>query len=141
MIRLTLPYPISANRYWRTVWPKGCQRPVTTVSNEARKYKTAVRKIALEAGAKPIKGRVKVFYTLYPHWPKDWQKRMRKDPVYWDDTVQCIDLDNAQKILFDALEGVVFENDKLVRRIEGKRVEPDPHGARIEVQISAWGEE
>lgn len=36
MIELTLPYPISANRYWRTYLPRGCAAPVTTVSPEAQ---------------------------------------------------------------------------------------------------------
>ena len=62
---------------------------------------------------------------------------MKKDPEHWDDTAQCIDLDNAQKVMFDAMKGVVFVDDDRVFRIVGKRVEPDENGARVEVQISA----
>ena len=46
MIELTLPYPISANRYWRTYLPRGCAAPVTTVSPEARAYQDRVRRAA-----------------------------------------------------------------------------------------------
>lgn len=138
MIRLTLPYPISANRYWRTYMPKGRRNPVTVVSSEARKYKAAVQKIALDSGVdEPMNGRVEIVYTLYPRQPKDYRKRMKKDPERWDDTVQCIDLDNAQKVMFDAMKGVVFVDDDRVFRIVGKRVEPDENGARVEVQVSA----
>jgi crossover junction endodeoxyribonuclease RusA len=138
MIRLTLPYPISANRYWRTYMPKGHRNPVTVVSGEARKYKAAVQKIALDSGVdEPMNGRVEIVYTLYPRQPKDYRKRMKKDPEHWDDTVQCIDLDNAQKVMFDAMKGVVFVDDDRVFRIVGRRVEPDENGARVEVQVSA----
>lgn len=135
MIELTLPYPVSANRYWRTVWPNGARCPVTTVSAQARAYRTQVRRLALEAGVShPFSGRVGVSFVLFPRRPSDWKRRAKADPVHWDDSVQCIDLDNAQKILFDALEGVAFSDDAQVRRIAGKRAVPDGQ-ARVEVCI------
>ena len=137
MISLTLPYPVSANRYWRTVWPQGCRQPVTTVSPEARSYQKRVQRLAREAGiVRPFHGRVSVSYVLYPKRPLDWKRRARANPARWDDSVQCIDLDNAQKILFDALEGIVFENDRLVRHIEGERAVPDGEG-RIELCVES----
>lgn len=56
MIELTLPYPISANRYWRTYLPRGCAAPVTTVSPEARAYQNRVRRAARKRG----------FFALFP---------------------------------------------------------------------------
>ena len=136
MIELTLPYPVSANRYWRTVWPNGARCPVTTVSAQARAYKTQVRRLALEAGVvRPFSGRGGVSFVLFPRRPSDWKRRVKADPVRWDDSVQCIDLDNAQKILFDALEGVAFSDDAQVRHIAGKRAVPDGQ-ARVEVCIA-----
>ena len=133
---LTLPYPISANRYWRTFMPKGFKAPVTTLSSEAKAYKEQVGWLVKAAGVrKPIIGRVAVSYVLYPHRPLDWQKRVAKDPLGWDDTVQCIDLDNAQKVLFDSLKGLAFEDDKWVRRIQAERAEPDGQ-ARVVVTIT-----
>ena len=137
MIELTLPYPISANRYWRTYLPRGCAAPVTTVSPEARAYQDRVRRLAREAGVhRPFPGRVSVSYVLYPKRPQDWKKRQRMNPAKWDDTVQCMDLDNAQKVLFDAMEGVVYENDNLIRRIEGERAVPDG-SARVHVTVES----
>ncbi|USE79006.1 RusA family crossover junction endodeoxyribonuclease [Cupriavidus gilardii] len=136
-ITLTLPYPVSANRYWRTYMPRGFKAPVTTLSAEAKAYKQEVGWLARAAGVHaPIVGRVAVAYTLYPNRPQDWQKRMRRDGARWDDTVQCIDLDNAQKVLMDALKGIVFEDDRWVRRITAERAEPDGE-ARLLVTVSA----
>lgn len=138
MIELTLPYPISANRYWRTYLPRGCAAPVTTVSPEAKAYQKQVRTAAKEKGViQPFPGRVGVSYVLFPKRPLDWKKRQKMNPATWDNSVQCIDLDNAQKVLFDAMEGIVFENDKLIRRIHGEREVPDEKGARVEIRIWA----
>ncbi|MFY3127614.1 RusA family crossover junction endodeoxyribonuclease [Achromobacter xylosoxidans] len=134
-VLLTLPYPISANRYWasRTVTPRGKPAFTSTyVTPEAKDYKAQVQKLALVAGVrKPIAGRVRVEFTLYPNRPQDWQKRMRKDGAAWDDTVQCLDLDNAQKVVLDSLKDVVFQDDAWVREISARRAEPDEFGARL----------
>lgn len=135
MISLILPYPVSSNRYWRTYMPKGFKAPVTTLSSEAKEYKRTVAWMCREAGIrKPFQGRVQVEIKLYPKRPQDAEKRIRKDPENWDDTVQCLDLDNAHKVLFDALKGVVFEDDKWIRRIVSERMEPDGE-ARVVVTI------
>lgn len=134
-VRLILPYPISANRYWasRTVTPRGKPAFTSTyVTTEAKAYKAYVQQLALVAGVrKPIAGRVRVEFTLYPNRPQDWQKRMRKDGAAWDDTVQCLDLDNAQKVVLDSLKDVVFQDDAWVREISARRAEPDEFGARL----------
>lgn len=137
-IILTLPYPVSANRYWRTYMPKGFKAPVTTLSQEAKDYKAEVGWLAKAAGVRaPLACRVAIAYTLFPKRPQDWQKRMAKDPLHWDDGVQCIDLDNAQKVLLDALKGVVIQDDGWqVRRITAERAEPDGD-ARLVVTITS----
>ena len=135
-VTLTLPWPVSSNRYWRTFMPKGFKAPVTTLSKEAKDYKQAVGLIAKEAGIiKPIAGRVAVSYVLYPQRPQDWANRAAKDPVRWDDSVQCLDLDNALKVMLDSLKGVVFGDDKFVFEIHGRRAEPDGVG-RMVVTVS-----
>lgn len=133
MIYLTLPYPISANRYWKNF------RGRIVVSKDAVKYKQTIRNIAMAAGIRfLISGRIAIQYTLYPHRPKDWEKRVKKDPMHWDDTVKCIDLDNAQKVMFDALQGTVFDNDRNIRLIHACRGIPDEKGARIEIVIRPY---
>lgn len=136
-IRLVLPPPISANRYWRSFVPRGGSRAITCVSDEAKAYKRDALKLALAAGVrKPISGRVALDVQLYPARPLDWAKRSRKDPDGWSDSVRCIDLDNCLKVLLDALKDVAFGDDSWVRSLHAERMDPDEHGARVVVTIS-----
>jgi crossover junction endodeoxyribonuclease RusA len=135
-ICLVLPYPISANRYWRSFVPRGASRAITCVSDEAKQYKKDVSLLAISAGLRePILGRVHVDIRLYPKRPQDWQRRARLDPDAWMDTVQCIDLDNARKVLNDALKDIAFGDDKWIKRDSGEICTPDDKGARVVVTI------
>ena len=133
MIRLTLQYPPSANRYWRHSARGGFAK--VHLSAEAKAYREDVAWRARLAGVQPIEGRVALTVRLYPHRPKDWQKRQRKDPETWGDTVQCIDLGNCEKVLSDALNGVAWHDDSQHRRIVLERCDPDDGGARVEVEV------
>ena len=93
--------------------------------------------LAKAAGAKRIEGRVAIVIELYPHRPLDYQKRMRQLGDTWDDTVQCIDLGNCEKVLSDALKDVLFGDDKLLHDIHLKRMEPDGE-ARVVVTITPY---
>lgn len=136
-IKLVLPYPISANRYWRTFMPKGFKAPVTTLSQEAKSYKSQVQWMCKAAGIKqPITGRVHIDIQLFPKRPLDYAKRMQKKGATWDDDVMCIDLDNANKVLFDAIKGIAIEDDKWVRKLTSQRMEPDGE-ARVVMTITA----
>jgi crossover junction endodeoxyribonuclease RusA len=137
-IALTLPYPISANRYWQTVYiGKGAQRRAIQVpTKEAKAFKESAQWEASRRGVRePITGRVAISIRLYPQRPQDWAKRAARAPLSWDDDVRCIDLDNANKVLLDALKGVAIEDDKWVRVLSSERMEPDEKGARVEVRI------
>ncbi|MFM9922735.1 RusA family crossover junction endodeoxyribonuclease [Variovorax sp. H27-G14] len=134
MITLTLPYPISANRYWRTA-VRGTFVS-TYVSKEAENFKEQVGWLCKAAGIRtPLTGRVAISVQLYPNRPQDFKTRMRKLGAAWDDGVQCIDIDNANKVLLDALKGIAIEDDKWVRRLSSERMEPDEHGARVVLRI------
>lgn len=133
---LDLPYPISANRYWRSYLPRGHSRTVVVLSDEAKRYKEGVLSIARSMGlTKPMPGRVRVAIHLYPARPKDWKIRSLKQPDSWDDSVRSIDLDNALKVTLDALKGVAFGDDKWVWELSAKRMEPDGD-ARMVVVVS-----
>lgn len=135
-MKLVLPWPISANRYWRTVVPPGAKFANTYVSDEARRYKRSVSIAARDQGCwEAISGRVAVAVQLYPHRPQDWERRARRDPMSWDDTVQCLDLDNCLKVLLDALRKIAFTDDAWVRRIQAERMEPDTLGERVVVTV------
>lgn len=138
MIVLSLPYPISANRYWatRVVNVKGRQMPMVYVTTDAKAFKEQVGWVCKAAGIRaPLAGRVAISVQLYPHRPQDWATRQRKHGAAWDDTVQCLDIDNANKVLLDALKGVAIEDDKWVRRLTSERMEPDDRGARVVLRI------
>lgn len=140
MIRLVLPYPISANRYWRPV-KLGAHISIVP-TKEAKDYRKLVAHICGAAGVvKPVAGRVAVTLDLYPHRPQDWQKRQRLQGAAWDDSVQCIDLTNAEKVLMDALNGIAFEDDKRVFDYHARRMEPDADGARVVITVAPMVQE
>ena len=135
MITLILPYPISANRYWR---PVNIGKHITIVpTKEAKEYKVDVAWRVRAAGIRrPITGRVAVEIDLYPNRPKDYIKRQREHGAEWDNDVRCIDLGNCEKVLSDALKDIAFEDDKWLWDIHLKRMEPDEHEARVVVRIA-----
>jgi crossover junction endodeoxyribonuclease RusA len=138
MIRLVCPYPVSANVYWRSFVNPRTKRSIVTVSKEGEAYKHAVGWIARTKIRERFAGPVAIHIELYPHRPQDWEKRARKDPATWDLDVRCIDLDNARKVLYDALKGILFLDDKLVRRDSGEIMEPDGEGARLICTIEPY---
>jgi len=133
LLTLICPWPISANKYWR---PVHIGKHITIVpTKEAKAYREDIARGARMAGLRtPIAGRVRVAIELYPQRPQDWVNRARLKPFGWDDDVRCIDLDNATKVLFDALKGVAFGDDKFVFEYSAKRMEPDGE-ARVVVRI------
>lgn len=135
MITLTLPYPLSANRYWRPV-KLGAHISIVP-TKEAKAFRADIAARCRDQGVRvPLAGRVHVDVKLYPKRPQDWQTRQRKLGAGWDDGVMCIDIDNANKVLLDALKDVAIEDDKWVRRLTSERMEPDGE-ARVVVTITA----
>jgi crossover junction endodeoxyribonuclease RusA len=120
---LVLPYPVSANRYWRHGLIKG--HPATFRSKEAKAYIEQVGYIAKAAGLRlPYEGRVLMDLKLYPQRPLDFAKRACKNPDGWDDDVRCMDLGNCEKVLQDALNGIAYLDDKQLWRVTKERMEP-----------------
>lgn len=142
IVTVCLPYAISANRYWsrRYVKPsKGKPGFVQDyVTPEARAYKEEVGWRLRKAGVRqPMTGRVRVDIQLHPNCPQDWRTRVRKDPLWWADSVQRLDIDNVNKVLLDALKGVAIVDDAQVWEITGRVMEPKPDvQACVTVRIS-----
>jgi crossover junction endodeoxyribonuclease RusA len=133
-VTLTLPYPVSANIYWRSFLPKGGKRALVVLSDVAKAYKRTAHQLAMVAGVRtPITGRVALNITLHPPRPKDAAKRALKQPGTWDEDVRSIDLDNALKVTIDCLKGVVIDDDKWVWKIEASRGQPVENGAVVVV--------
>jgi crossover junction endodeoxyribonuclease RusA len=107
-MRFTLPYPPSANRYWRK-W-----RGRMVKSNEARDYQEQAGWTAKAAGATLIAGDVALHLHIY-------RPRRRGD------------LDNHIKVLVDALQGVAYGNDDQVKEIHAY-LGDDKLSPRVEVE-------
>lgn len=109
---MRLPYPPSANRYWRS------DRGIVHLSADARAYKKGVSKEAAALGVTPIVGPVKVRINVYR------PRRAR-------------DLDNCIKVVLDALQGTFYANDSQIVAIHAYRHE-DKADPRIEVDVEAY---
>ena len=110
MIRLSLPEPPSANRYWRMAG-KYLHR-----SNEAERY---IEQVALRvrlAGVRKITGAVELRFV--------WYRKKRTG-----------DLDNRVKVLQDALRHGAFGDDGKVRRLICEMSDDDPLHPRVEVLV------
>lgn len=108
-IRLVLPYPPSANRYWRNF------RGNVVTSAEARSYKLEVAYLAKHVGIEKLGGPVVVFVDIY---------RPRR----------VGDLDNRLKVLLDALQGVAYDNDSQVVEVHARRFD-DKQNPRAELEV------
>lgn len=117
MIRLVLPYPVSANRYWRVFGGR------VVHSAEARSYRNLVQIKA--RGVTPLEGPVSVHVALCPEMTaKGLASKTR------------LDLDNCLKVALDALQGVAFSNDKQVVKLIAE-LGPAQVGGALMVEVKA----
>lgn len=106
---ITLPFPISANRYWRNFNGR------MVISPEARAYKEAAAWTARAAGIEVIAGDVAVTLRVYRPAKRG-------------------DLDNTVKILLDSLNGIAYNDDSQIVRIVAERYD-DKRNPRVEVEV------
>lgn len=132
---LLLPYPVSANRYWRSL-----SHGRVVVSEEGRAFKAEVRARAVQAGlVDPIVGPVRVGFQLHPKQVKDAAARERKFGPLWHLDLRCIDLGNSEKILSDALNGLAWVDDKQIVEFVKRRGYPVEDGAvSISIAPGMW---
>jgi crossover junction endodeoxyribonuclease RusA len=107
---MVLPYPPSANDYWRTT-----RTGRVFVSKDAARYREIVKTIC--TGITPMAGDLFVSYRVY---------RPQKSG----------DLQNRAKVLDDALNGIAWGDDKQITKIEMERFD-DKEFPRIEVVVKA----
>jgi len=107
-IALILPVPPSANRYWATN-----RKGVVYETDEAKAYKQEVA--LMTRHVRPLPGELCINFTVF---------RPRK----------CGDLDNYEKIMFDALQGIAYENDNQIVEIHSFR-EDDKDNPRVEFLV------
>lgn len=110
---LVLPYPPSANAYWRSIVIKGSVRVL--VSKEAKEYKERAGMIARRLFQKPLTGAIGMQLRVYRP-----EKRG--------------DLSNRIKVLEDALCGIAYEDDSQIVEIRAYRHD-SPRDGKVEVSI------
>lgn len=132
---MLLPYPISTNRYWRNFGGRMVRSP------EAVAYKEQVQWVAMKEKIALITSPVSVEMTLHPPAPKDWEKRQKND-IQWALKVRRIDLDNAQKVALDALQGIAYDNDRQITSLSislGQPFYPDGGLVVVVTEDLIWG--
>lgn len=116
-ITMELPYPISANRYWRRAGHR------IIPSAEANKYKAGVRRQAYLEGIVAFIGDVGVEITLHPKCKKDGTA-----------SGTVMDIDNAMKVTLDSLQEVAYINDKQIKYLVAQYGPPvDDGGLTVNV--------
>ncbi len=108
---ISLPYPPSANRYWRHVGPR------VLLSREARAYKLMVAHMCKLAKLEPLDGPICVTYSVYRPAKRG-------------------DLDNLFKVISDSLQGHMYQDDSQVVEIHAFRAE-DKENPRVVVSVKA----
>ena len=109
-MKLTLPFPPSANRYWRNY------RGVTVVSQEAKSFKAHVRLVTKRI--QPQEGPLQ--WSAVAYFPN------RRG-----------DLSNRIKIVEDALNGIAWIDDSQVMALQIERA-IDKDNPRIEIEVLPW---
>lgn len=89
-------------------------------SEEARRYAMDVAVLARIARVRPLEGRVRVGVAVY---------RPRK----------AGDLDNRLKATLDSIQGIAFENDSQVAKIDAELFD-DPKHPRVEITVEKYVE-
>lgn len=111
-MRLVLPYPPSANVYWRNVGGR------VVKSADARLYALKVAALCRAAKASPLAGPVMVSVNVF--------RPIRRG-----------DLDNRIKVTLDVLRGYAFADDEQVVEIHAYRHD-DKANPRVEVEVTTW---
>jgi crossover junction endodeoxyribonuclease RusA len=109
-MKITLDYPVSANRYWRH------NQGRIHRSAEAMAYIQSVGWLCATAGIVPLDGDVSVTLRIFRPAKRG-------------------DLDNLLKVLLDALQGHAYHNDSQVGMLHAVRLD-DKTNPRVEVEIS-----
>jgi len=117
MIEIELNYPPSANRYWR------CFRNRMVPSKDAVAFKAHVKSTVGASEYNLTHDDVLVIIELLP-----------KLTAKGEASKTCIDIDNALKVVLDSLQGIIYENDKQVKKIIAEYGYPVVNGG-VKVKI------
>lgn len=125
MLTLKLPFPVTANKYWRIAG----RRMIKT--KEARQYAQMVMLAWIEAktrGMKKFADDAHLAVAVAVMYPR------RRGPN--------ADIDNLAKVLIDALEGAdIFNNDNQLRHIQLTREASENPEGGVRVSLRECGNE
>jgi len=111
-VRVVLPYPPSANKYWRF------DRSKVHISDEGQRYREAVLLHLRQQGVRPG-------HEL-------WDARLAEMIEAFVPDLRARDIDNIQKPLNDSLQhGGMYQNDSQVDLLQTQRREVRPNGLII----------
>ena len=115
IVRLELPEPPSANRWWRMgrSGPRGGHSHMH-LSAEARAYKQVVQ-IKAGSAVRPI--------TAQREWPVYARSVPVSVSIYWMRSRRAGDLDKRVGVLLDGLQGILFATDAQVVVLHAERAE------------------
>lgn len=111
MLKLFLPYPVSLNRLYRVF------RGKIVPSAEATRWGKQVRFIASQKPVEVTKDNIRMEVAIHP-----------KLTISGLPSKVLIDIDAPLKKLFDSLEGLVYENDKQIKKLYVYYAEPIING-------------
>ena len=131
--------------------PKAQERPrfstragfVQTYDPEkSRDHKALIGILARQKmeGRMPMEGDLLLTLTIRKNPPSSWSKKRQKEAIGRGITSKP-DLDNYIKLVLDALNGVVFRDDKDIAAIIARKVWTDKEaGTNIVVTVAEYGE-
>jgi crossover junction endodeoxyribonuclease RusA len=108
-MKITLPYPPSANKYWRIMNSRMVRSP------EATAYVMEVDSVCRDMDLVPVTGPIQLRVDVFRPWQKG-------------------DLDNFLKVVLDALQRWAYVNDNQIVTIHAYRHD-DKHNPRVEIDV------
>jgi Holliday junction resolvase RusA-like endonuclease len=123
--------PVAKGRPRFNSFQKRAYTPDKTANYE-RRVRSIIQAMLLQAGRRePYQGSVGITFTFYMARPNSHTKKQR---LAYDHLTRP-DLDNLEKAIMDAMNGIVYKDDSQVcRKKSEKRYGPDGAiGARVEV--------
>lgn len=125
VVQVVVPFPPSANAYWRTF------RGQVKQSAQGRLYKELVERLLRARVPSLMTGPLNITMDIFR--PAPTHANFAKS--------QARDLDNNNKVLLDALQGVLFENDSQVYRLETEHWDHEPENPRVQIIIEENSDE
>jgi len=132
LIEFYIPMKIPGKQRAR-VTKYGTYTPKETVNAEASIQTIAIGRM-LETGFKKIERPIEVHVSIviYRLPPKSWSKKKQKRAIegYIRPTTKP-DLDNQEKTIFDALSGVIYDDDSQITQKTISKIYWHVDGARV----------